>query len=69
MWQDVGDLKHFYDREIGHTARHLLRLRIRSLWPDLTGQRLLGIGYATPTCASSWARRSGSAPSCRRRRG
>src|SRR5919108_509820 len=48
MWQDVGDLKHFYDREIGHTARHLLRLRIRSLWPDLTNQRLLGIGYATP---------------------
>ncbi|NJM92579.1 MAG: class I SAM-dependent methyltransferase [Rhodospirillaceae bacterium] len=48
MWQDVGDLKHFYDREIGHTARHLLRLRIRSLWPDLTGQRLLGIGYAIP---------------------
>ena len=44
MWQDVGDLKHFYDREIGHTARHLLRLRIRALWPDLTGQRLLGIG-------------------------
>jgi SAM-dependent methyltransferase len=48
MWQDVGDLKHFYDREIGHTARHLLRLRIRGLWPDLTAQRLLGIGYATP---------------------
>ena len=48
MWQDVGDLKQFYDREIGHTARHLLRLRIRSLWPDLTGQRLLGIGYAIP---------------------
>lgn len=48
MWQDVGDLKHFYDREIGHTARHLLRLRIRNLWPDLTSQRLLGIGYAIP---------------------
>ena len=48
MWQDVVDLKDFYDREIGHTARHLLRLRIRSLWPDLSSQRLLGIGYATP---------------------
>jgi SAM-dependent methyltransferase len=48
MWQDVGDLKLFYDREIGRTARHLLRLRIRALWPDLSAQRLLGIGYATP---------------------
>jgi SAM-dependent methyltransferase len=48
MWQDVADLKEFYDREIGHTARHLLRSRIRALWPDLTGQRLLGLGYATP---------------------
>ncbi|HNB25513.1 MAG TPA: methyltransferase domain-containing protein, partial [Alphaproteobacteria bacterium] len=48
MWQDVVDLKEFYDREIGRTARHLLRARIRALWPDLTGQRLLGLGYATP---------------------
>jgi hypothetical protein len=48
MWQDVVDLKDFYDREIGHTARHLLRLRIRALWPDLKGQRLLGMGYAIP---------------------
>jgi SAM-dependent methyltransferase len=48
MWQDVVDLKDFYDREIGRTARHLLRLRIRALWPDLKGQRLLGLGYATP---------------------
>lgn len=48
MWQDVVDLKEFYDREIGHTARHLLRARIRALWPDLTGQRLVGLGYATP---------------------
>jgi len=48
MWQDVVDLKDFYDREIGRTARHLLRARIRALWPDLTGQRLLGLGYATP---------------------
>ena len=48
MWQDVVDLKEFYDRDIGHTARQLLRLRIRNLWPDLRGQRVLGIGYATP---------------------
>jgi SAM-dependent methyltransferase len=48
MWQDIVDLKDFYDREIGRTARHLLRARIRALWPDLKGQRLLGLGYATP---------------------
>ncbi len=48
MWQDVVDLQDFYGTEMGRVTRHLLKLRIRALWPDLSGQRLLGLGYATP---------------------
>lgn len=48
MWQDVVDLRDFYNTELGRVTRRLLQLRIRSLWPDLTGQRVLGLGYATP---------------------
>ena len=48
MWQDVVDLRDFYCSDLGQVARHLLRARIRSMWPDLRGQSLLGLGYATP---------------------
>ncbi len=48
MWSDVVDLRDFYDSRLGQMTRQLLRLRIRSLWPDLKGQTLLGLGYATP---------------------
>ena len=48
MWNDVVDLRDFYDTRLGQVTRHLIRRRIRSIWPDLQGQSLLGVGYATP---------------------
>jgi SAM-dependent methyltransferase len=48
MWNDVVDLRDFYETRLGQVTRHLIRRRVRALWPDLQGQSLLGLGYATP---------------------
>lgn len=48
MYSDVLDLREFYRSSTGQVVRRLIRQRIRDLWPDLAGQRVLGIGYATP---------------------
>lgn len=48
MWNDVVDLRDFYETRLGQVARHLIRRRVRATWPDLKGQSVLGLGYATP---------------------
>jgi len=48
MRPDVTDLREFYGLRLGQVARHLLRHRIRRLWPDVRGLDILGLGYATP---------------------
>jgi len=48
MRPDVIDLRQFYATELGEMARRHLGQRIRALWPDLRGQRVLGLGYAVP---------------------
>lgn len=48
MWTDVVDLRDFYETHLGQVARHMIRRELRSFWPDLSSQRLLGLGYATP---------------------
>ncbi|MCW5696215.1 MAG: methyltransferase domain-containing protein [Bauldia sp.] len=48
MYLDVVDLKAFYSDRLGVIARRLIGLRIRRLWPTVTGDRILGVGYATP---------------------
>ena len=48
MHLDVTDLSAFYDSGLGTVVRRILRRRIRSLWPDVRGLRILGLGYATP---------------------
>lgn len=48
MWSDVVDLRDFYASPRGQVAQRMVRAQISQLWPDLSGQRLLGIGYATP---------------------
>jgi SAM-dependent methyltransferase len=45
---DVIDLREFYGGRLGQAVRRLLRQRLRAMWPDLRGLRLLGLGYATP---------------------
>jgi len=48
MWTDVVDLRDFYGRRLGRTAKRMIRGRIRAIWPDVSGQRVLGLGFATP---------------------
>ncbi len=48
MWLDISDLWQFYHSTLGLMARRLIRRRLREIWPDLTGLRLLTIGYGTP---------------------
>ncbi len=48
MYTDVLDLRDFYQGSTGQMVRRLIRRRIRTLWPDVKGLRVLGIGYATP---------------------
>jgi len=48
MALDVGSLEEFYDTRMGQVARRLILRRIRAHWPDLSGQRVLGFGYAAP---------------------
>lgn len=48
MWSDVVDLREFYARRLGRTAQRMVRRRLRTLWPDVSGLRVLGLGFATP---------------------
>lgn len=48
MWHDVVDLRDFYETQLGQTARRMVRRSIRALWPNVRGQSVLGLGYATP---------------------
>ncbi len=48
MYTDVVDLRDFYETRLGQVARHMVRRGIRTMWPDLSGFSLLGLGYATP---------------------
>src|ERR1700722_19652654 len=48
MTADVVDLRDFYADRLGQVARRMIRRRIRLVWPDVSGLRLMGLGYATP---------------------
>jgi SAM-dependent methyltransferase len=48
MYMDAIDLRDFYATSLGQAARRVLRHRIRALWPDVAGQNVLGLGFATP---------------------
>ena len=48
MWADIVDLRDFYASVLGRVARNMIRARIRSVWPDVKGMSVLGLGYATP---------------------
>lgn len=52
MWLDIIDLREFYASPMGRTVRRLIGQRLRALWPaqsaSVPGQRMLGLGFATP---------------------
>lgn len=48
MYHDAIDLREFYGGGLGQVARRMIRRRVREIWPDVGGQIVLGLGYATP---------------------
>lgn len=48
MWADVLDLDEFYRSTLGQMTARLLRARLREVWPNVRGETVLGLGYATP---------------------
>lgn len=48
MTIDVIDLRNFYSQRLGIVARRLINSGIQAQWPQVHGQRILGIGYPTP---------------------
>ncbi len=48
MQFDAQGLSAFYDQPLGLVARRVIVRRLRMLWPDLRGLRILGYGFAIP---------------------
>ncbi len=48
MAASVYDLKSFYAGREGRFLRRLIAARLKELWPELRGLRLMGGGYAVP---------------------
>lgn len=48
MYTKAIDLKEFYETVQGRVVQRIIRHHLRRFWPELKGQRVLGIGYAAP---------------------
>lgn len=48
MRPDILDLERFYRSKLGESARRLINVELRALWPNVAGASVLGIGYAVP---------------------
>jgi len=48
MKTNIYDLQSFYNSSEGRLLKSLLSGAIEKLWPDIKGDRILGIGYAAP---------------------
>ena len=48
MHTSAIDLKEFYDTIQGRVVQRIIRQHIRQLWPDVKGQRVIGLGYTVP---------------------
>lgn len=48
MHPDAAQLKAFYGSPLGQLTRRLVLRRLREFWPDVSGLRVAGIGFASP---------------------
>ena len=48
MQLEAGHLVDFYESALGQAARRMIFRRLKLIWPDLRGQRVLGYGFALP---------------------
>ena len=52
MHLDVKELIDFYSSPLGLLVQQVLEQRIKSIWPDVHGQSVIGLGYALPVLRS-----------------
>lgn len=55
MNHDIVDLRAFYASVLGRVAERSIADALGAMWPDLPGERLVGLGYALP-----WLERFGA---------
>ncbi len=48
MQFDSQNLEAFYESPMGQVTRRLLQRRLKAIWPDVHGCRMLGFGFAIP---------------------
>lgn len=48
MYLDVVDLRNFYGEPLGRVTRSILGQKLRGMWPKVAGDRIMGLGHATP---------------------
>ena len=48
MHTDIVDLREFYHSKLGMQASHAISMALSSLWANLPGERLVGLGYTVP---------------------
>ncbi len=48
MWTDAVDLRDFYATSQGRVACRMIGNRVRSVWPNVKGLTVAGLGYPTP---------------------
>jgi SAM-dependent methyltransferase len=48
MQLEAGDLADFYETPMGLAARRSILRRIKLIWPEVRGHRILGFGFAVP---------------------
>lgn len=51
MRADIAVLKAFYESQLGEIAARQIARKVAEIWPDLNGQRVVGVGYAPPVLA------------------
>lgn len=51
MQIDAHDLSAFYEAPMGQVTRRLIGRRIKRIWPNAPGLRVLGVGFAPPYLA------------------
>lgn len=48
MYPPISLMQRFYAQRLGRQTRRLLRRRLHRVWPDLSGQAVMVVGYAEP---------------------
>jgi SAM-dependent methyltransferase len=52
MYLDVADLQEFYATRLGLATGLLLQRKVRGIWPEVKGLRVLGLGFCSPFLGS-----------------